>query len=118
MRIVENSEDLYNSILKSDEVSVILFSGESCPPCKKIAIILKDIESSLNGRVKFLEATTRKTLSAFSKYNIVKVPTILFVSKEPLSSHIRVHAKLNMPDITRENIRCALGEYMRNPILR
>lgn len=118
MRTVENLEDLKNSIIKSNEVSVVFFCGDSCPPCKRVEILLKDIESSFNGRIKFLKITPKNSMAAFSKWAITSVPTVMFASKEPFADSIHVHAKIHLSSINRGNILGLLGEYMKNPMLR
>lgn len=67
-----------NTLLKSKLPTVVDFGSDTCIPCKEMAPILKDLNSTLHGKavVKFVDVN--KNYNASQEYPINLIPTQFF----------------------------------------
>lgn len=68
-------------VLQSDTPVVVDFSAAWCGPCKQLAPTLEALAHEYAGRVKFVMVDIDHAPKIAMSYNVMSVPTLLFVSK-------------------------------------
>ncbi|MEG0847846.1 MAG: thioredoxin [Niameybacter sp.] len=65
--------------LKSNIPVIIDFYADWCGPCKMMAPIIDELATQYEGKVKIGKVNTDENRAIASKYNIMSIPTILFI---------------------------------------
>ena len=65
--------------LKSDIPVVVDFYADWCGPCKMMSPIVDELSVQYEGKVKIGKVNTDQNRAVASKYNIMSIPTILFI---------------------------------------
>lgn len=73
------SDNFESEILNSDKLVIIDFWAEWCMPCKMIAPAIEEIAKEYEGKVKVGKLNVDQEREIAIKYNIVSIPTILFL---------------------------------------
>lgn len=65
--------------LNSDVPVVVDFYADWCGPCKMVAPIISELAGQFEGKVKIGKVNTDENRAVASKFNIMSIPTILFI---------------------------------------
>lgn len=65
--------------LQSDVPVVVDFYADWCGPCKMMSPIIDELSTAYEGKVKIGKVNTDENRTVASKYNIMSIPTILFI---------------------------------------
>ncbi|MEG0013186.1 MAG: thioredoxin [Cellulosilyticaceae bacterium] len=65
--------------LQSDVPVVVDFYADWCGPCKMVAPIITELAGQFEGKVKIGKVNTDENRAVASKFNIMSIPTILFI---------------------------------------
>ncbi|MEF9960245.1 thioredoxin [Niameybacter sp.] len=65
--------------LESNIPVIIDFYADWCGPCKMMAPIIDELATQYEGKVKIGKVNTDENRAIASKYNIMSIPTILFI---------------------------------------
>lgn len=65
--------------LQSDVPVVVDFYADWCGPCKMMSPIVDELSTAYEGKAKIGKVNTDENRAVASKYNIMSIPTILFI---------------------------------------
>ncbi len=65
--------------LESNIPVIVDFYADWCGPCKMMAPIIDQLATEYEGKVKIGKVNTDENRSIASKYNIMSIPTIIFI---------------------------------------
>lgn len=65
--------------LESNIPVIVDFYADWCGPCKMMAPIIDELATQYEGQVKIGKVNTDENRAVASKYNIMSIPTILFI---------------------------------------
>ena len=65
--------------LESNIPVIVDFYADWCGPCKMMAPIIDELATQYEGKVKIGKVNTDENRAVASKYNIMSIPTILFI---------------------------------------
>lgn len=65
--------------LQSNIPVVVDFYADWCGPCKMVAPIIEELANQFEGTVKIGKVNTDENRAVASKFNIMSIPTILFI---------------------------------------
>ncbi|MEG0569996.1 MAG: thioredoxin [Erysipelotrichales bacterium] len=68
--------------LQSDVPVVVDFYADWCGPCKMVAPIITELAGQFEGKVKIGKVNTDENRAVASKFNIMSIPTILFIRRK------------------------------------
>ncbi len=68
-------------VLESDLPVLVDFWSETCPPCRAIAPLMKQLAAEYAGKVKIVKANVSETRQIAGQYQIMSVPTIMAFKK-------------------------------------
>jgi thioredoxin 1 len=81
-------------VLQSDKPVLVDFWAEWCAPCRKVAPLLEEIATELNGRVTIVKLDIDSNPETTRAYQVMSVPTLtVFVKGEPVKSVIGAQPK-------------------------
>lgn len=114
------SVEAFNKVCSEAKDLVVLdFYGINCGPCRKIMPLLEEIEEIYRDGVSFYKLCAQKVLPVFAQFQVSSVPTVLILSKNKYSGNdLSVKARLNVKDITKENLMALISEYKNNIVLK
>jgi thioredoxin 1 len=75
--ITELSDDNLGEFLSSNEVAVVDFYSNWCPPCRIMDPVFKGLSNDFNGSAGFAKLNISRVSGAQNDYGIVKIPTIV-----------------------------------------
>lgn len=82
---VGSQQQFEQDVLTADMPVVVDFYADWCPPCRKLAPIIKSLAKEYEGRVRFVKVDVDRGGELAKSYNIRSIPTvILFVNGEPV----------------------------------
>lgn len=65
--------------LESNIPVIVDFYADWCGPCKMMAPIIDELATQYEGKVKIGKVNTDENRAVAAKYNIMSIPTILFI---------------------------------------
>jgi thioredoxin 1 len=74
-----SDDNFKEEALESSIPVVVDFYAEWCGPCKMMAPIIDDLAEVYEGKVKIGKLNTDENRETASKYNVMSIPTILFI---------------------------------------
>ena len=72
-----NVENFENEVINNDKITIVDFFADWCGPCRKLSPVMEEIESELEGRVKFTKINTDENIEAAKNYQVSGLPTLL-----------------------------------------
>lgn len=75
------TEEEFEELVFSKDISVVDFSASWCGPCRMMAPILEDVSEKYKGKYYFYQIDVDSAEELAIKYNISAVPTILVFEK-------------------------------------
>ncbi len=72
------SENWDDVVLKSDNLTLVEFWAPWCPWCRRLTPLLKEIEGSYDGKMRFAMLNTEEYPDIASKYGVMSLPTMKF----------------------------------------
>ena len=72
-----NSNEFDNAIASG--IVLVDFYADWCGPCKMMAPIIDQLATEYEGKVKIGKVNTDENRAIASKYNIMSIPTIIFI---------------------------------------
>jgi thioredoxin 1 len=70
-------ENFETEVLKSDQVVLVDFWAEWCPPCRALTPTIEKLADAYQGRVKIGKVNTDSSREVVMKYRISSIPTVL-----------------------------------------
>ena len=64
-------------VLKADEPVLVDFGAEWCGPCKKLAPIVEELATEMNGTLKVFAVDVGVQPGIATRYGVLSVPTVL-----------------------------------------
>ncbi len=61
------------------EPAVIDFYADWCPPCRKLAPVLKELAAQYNGKVKFYKVNVDKEPDLAAAFSVRNLPTLIYI---------------------------------------
>jgi thioredoxin 2 len=75
------SESDFDKVVLKSEVPVLLdLWGPSCPPCRQLAPVLKELAKELVGRLKVAKLNVEEQRMAAARFQVRGIPTLLLFS--------------------------------------
>ena len=74
-------DNFENDVLSSEIPVVVDFWAPWCGPCKMLTPIIEELAGEYGDKVKIGKLNTDENPQTATKYNIVSIPTILFIKK-------------------------------------
>lgn len=71
--------DFENEVLGSSSLVMVDMYADWCGPCKVLTPLLQKLEKAYGGRVRLVRVNVDKERSLAARYNVVSIPTVLFV---------------------------------------
>jgi len=73
------------NLLKSSDVPVLVdFYADWCAPCRTLSPVVKEVASSMHGKIKVIKVDVDKNQQAAHKYGIRSIPTLILFYKGKL----------------------------------
>ncbi|MDA3731114.1 thioredoxin [Niameybacter massiliensis] len=72
-------ENFQQEALESNIPVIVDFYADWCGPCKMMAPIIDELATQYEGKIKIGKVNTDESRAVASKYNIMSIPTILFI---------------------------------------
>lgn len=72
-----NDQNFEKEILQDNQVALIDFWMEGCPPCMAIAPIIEEVSEEMKNKVKVGKIDIRQNPETAQKYGVMGVPTII-----------------------------------------
>lgn len=89
-----NDDNLKSEILESDKLAVLDFSGEWCPPCKKLDPIMAELDDEYDGRTVIGHCDVAKAPNAAKRFGVMAIPTVIFLkSGEEVDRFVGLQSK-------------------------
>ena len=79
MAFIFTDENFEQEALQGDQLTVVDFFADWCGPCKMMAPIIDQLATEYEGKVKIGKVNTDENRAIASKYNIMSIPTIIFI---------------------------------------
>ena len=90
----EASSKSIESAKESNSAVLVVFSGEGCPPCRRIAPYIDEIESEYGTYMKVIRVDINSEDGLHKKYDIKMIPTvILYYKGEVFAKLVGYHEK-------------------------
>ncbi len=74
---INNSDDFYSYVLKSDKPVLVDFWAPWCGPCKLIAPEVESIAKSYEGKAVVAKVNVDEVAGLSGTYNVLGIPTLL-----------------------------------------
>jgi thioredoxin 1 len=83
-----------SDVLQSDKPVLVDFWAEWCAPCRKIAPMLDEIATEMDGQVQIVKLNIDENPNVARDYGIMSIPTLtVFKGGEPVQSVLGVQPK-------------------------
>jgi len=76
---IENALNFQTKVLGADEVSLVDFYSDRCPPCKMLAPIIGSLAEKYGGKANICKVNVDIIPSLAQRYNIRVIPTVLII---------------------------------------
>jgi thioredoxin 1 len=91
---VVGDADWATEVLQADELVLVDFWAEWCPPCRKLAPVIDALADEYKGRVKVVKLNVDESPQVASRYAIFSIPTLLlFRGGEVVEQHVGFRPK-------------------------
>ena len=74
---VVGDADWTTEVLQADELVLVDFWADWCPPCRKLAPVIDALADEYKGRVKVVKLNVDESPEVASRYAIFSIPTLL-----------------------------------------
>ncbi len=75
-----DADNFEQEVLQGDQVVLVDFGAEWCPPCKAIAPIIEEIATEYEGIATVVKVDLDENKSLAERYAIGSIPTMLFLN--------------------------------------
>ncbi len=79
MIIHVNEENFEEVVMKNDKLVILDFFATWCMPCKMLSPVFEKVSEKYDGKVTFCKIDIDNNSNLTEKYEIVSVPTLVFV---------------------------------------
>ena len=81
-------------VLQSDQLVLVDFWAEWCPPCRKLAPVIDALADEFAGRVKVVKLNVDENPAVAGRYSIYSIPTLLlFRGGQVIDQHVGFRPK-------------------------
>lgn len=85
------------TVLDSDQVSVVDFWAEWCGPCRLVTPIIEDLAKDYEGKAVIGKLNVDNNQQTSTKYGVRSIPTILFIKNgEVVDKHVGTATKATL----------------------
>ncbi|MCL5089863.1 MAG: thioredoxin [Candidatus Marsarchaeota archaeon] len=89
MSVIEVNESTFEKeVLKSGIPVIVDAWAEWCGPCRAYSPIIEETSKDYDGKIKFVKVNVDENQKIAEKYNIMSIPTTLFVVEGKVKSFI------------------------------
>lgn len=74
---IAKQEEFDNLVLKASTPVIVDFYADWCPPCRRLAPVLKDVANQYTGKVAVVKVNVDKMPELAQKYSINAIPTLI-----------------------------------------
>lgn len=71
-----NQDNFSNEVIESEEMILVDFWAEWCPPCKMLSPIIEELEEEVED-VKFAKLNIEDAQNLASEYSVMSIPTLI-----------------------------------------
>lgn len=98
-----NSNNFNEEITNTDKLVLIDFFATWCGPCKMLSPIIEEISNEYSNSIKVCKANVDENQDLALKYNIMSVPTLIFLKNgEIVKSSVGFCTKSELDNIINE----------------
>ena len=72
-----NNQNFKEEVLKSDTPVLVDFHADWCGPCKMLGVVVEEISSDYDGKVKFCKLNIDEASELAAQYGVMSIPTII-----------------------------------------
>lgn len=84
----------FQSAVRENEVTLVEFGAEWCPPCKVLLPILEEMDREEGGRAAILQVDCDESPELASAYGVMSMPTVIvFHRGEPADKFVGLRPK-------------------------
>lgn len=100
---MEVDKNVFENEIKNNEKVLVDFYATWCPPCKALSPIVEEVEKE-NTDIKFLKINVDDEQELAIKYEIMSVPTLVFIKKgEVVDKSIGLISKKDLQSFINKN---------------
>jgi len=77
--VIEATDETFDQEIQSDLPVLIDFWAEWCGPCRAVSPIVDELAEDFNGKLKVLKVNVDNSQSTAQKYQVMSIPTLLFL---------------------------------------
>jgi thioredoxin 1 len=94
---VVGDADWTTEVLQADDLVLVDFWAEWCPPCRKLAPVIDALADEYKGRVKVVKLNVDESPEVASRYAIFSIPTLLlFRGGQVVEQHVGFRPKAEL----------------------
>lgn len=106
MTINVKDDNFIEEVLNFNKPTIVKFSADWCPYCRKFAPVFDKVSAEYEGKVKFIEMNVDLSLETSKEYKVNTIPTvIIFKDGEKVNEYVNPQTEEVLKNFINGNLR-------------